>query len=56
MRYPFVYGPSGKGQRSDLVRCAGLMNGSRIAALVTTGIRNLCAGTALSEQSLNNNA
>ena len=27
------------------------MNGSRIAALVTAGIRCLCAGAALSEQS-----
>ena len=30
--HPFVYGPSGGGQRSVLVTWAGLMNGSRTAA------------------------
>ena len=31
----FVYGHSGRGQRSSLVRCAGPMNGSRIAVHAT---------------------
>ena len=43
--------PPTESQRSGWVRWAGLMNGSRIGALVTAGIRNLCAGTSLSEQS-----
>ena len=33
------------------ISLAGLMNGSRIAAKVTAGIRSLCAETALSKQS-----
>ena len=42
--------PAGIGQSSGLVRWAGLMNGSRIAAEVTAVINNLCVGTTLSEQ------
>ena len=43
---------SDRGQCSDLVRWAGLMNGSRIEPYVTAGSRNLSTGIALSEQSL----
>ena len=43
--------PSGRGQRFRLVRLAGLMNGSQIAAQVMAGSHYLCAGIALSEDS-----
>ena len=48
---PSYMDPSDRGQRSDLLRFAGLMNGPHIVVQVTACSRKLCAETVLSEQS-----